>query len=129
MKLAVNLVLGLNRAVLAEGLVFAESPGLDLATTLDVLQAGPAASTVMKTKGEKMLEREFKPQARLAQHLKDVKVILDTGQTVGANLPSMRSFSKNWFRLATATSTTAPSSRHSVPQNDLPGWRVCAMVV
>ena len=87
MKLAVNLVLGLNRAVLAEGLVFAESLGLDLATTLDVLQAGPAASTVMKTKGEKMLEREFKPQARLAQHLKDVKVILDTGLTVGANLP------------------------------------------
>jgi len=34
-----------------------------------------------------MLEREFKPQARLAQHLKDVKVILDTGLTVGANLP------------------------------------------
>lgn len=87
MKLAVNLVLGLNRAVLAEGLGFAGSLGLDLATTLEVLQTGPAASTVMATKGEKMLQREFEPQARLAQHLKDVKVILDTGQTVGAKLP------------------------------------------
>lgn len=87
MKLAVNLVLGLNRAVLAEGLGFAGSLGLNLATTLEVLQASPAASTVMATKGEKMLQREFKPQARLAQHLKDVKVILDTGQAVGAKLP------------------------------------------
>ena len=87
MKLAVNLVLGLNRAVLAEGLGYAESLGLDPATTLEVLQASPAASAVMETKGEKMLQREFKPQARLAQHLKDVKVILDTGQAVGANLP------------------------------------------
>lgn len=87
MKLAVNLVLGLNRAVLAEGLGYAESLGLDPATTLEVLQASPAVSAVMETKGEKMLQREFKPQARLAQHLKDVKVILDTGQAVGANLP------------------------------------------
>lgn len=87
MKLAVNLVLGLNRAVLAEGLGYAESLGVDPATTLEVLQASPAASAVMETKGEKMLQREFKPQARLAQHLKDVKVILDTGQAVGANLP------------------------------------------
>jgi 3-hydroxyisobutyrate dehydrogenase-like beta-hydroxyacid dehydrogenase len=86
-KLAVNLVLGLNRAVLAEGLGYAESLGLDPAATLEVLQASPAASAVMETKGEKMLQREFKPQARLAQHLKDVKVILDTGQAVEANLP------------------------------------------
>jgi 3-hydroxyisobutyrate dehydrogenase-like beta-hydroxyacid dehydrogenase len=87
MKLAVNLVLGLNRAVLAEGLGFAESLGLDLTTTLDVLKASPAASTVMETKGAKMLQQDFKPQARLAQHLKDVQIILDMGQTAGANLP------------------------------------------
>ena len=87
MKLAVNLVLGLNRAVLAEGLGYAESLGLDSATTLEVLQASLAASTVMETKGEKMLQRDFAPQARLAQHLKDVQIILDTGQAAGAHLP------------------------------------------
>ena len=87
MKLAVNLVLGLNRAVLAEGLAYAESLGLEPAATLEVLKAGPAASAVMTTKGQKMLDREFKPQARLAQHLKDVRTILETGFAAGARLP------------------------------------------
>lgn len=79
MKLAVNLVLGLNRAVLAEGLAYAESIGLDPAATLEVLGVSPAASAVMATKGQKMLDSDFEPQARLAQHLKDVRVILETG--------------------------------------------------
>jgi len=87
MKLAVNLVLGLNRAVLAEGLAYAESIGLDPAATLEVLKAGPAASAVMTTKGQKMLDREFESQARLAQHLKDVRIILETGSAAGARLP------------------------------------------
>jgi 3-hydroxyisobutyrate dehydrogenase len=87
MKLAVNLVLGLNRAVLAEGLMFAESLGLDLTTTLEVLKSGPTWSRVMDTKGEKMLQSDFSPQARVAQHLKDVRVILEAGSNTGARLP------------------------------------------
>lgn len=87
MKLAVNLVLGLNRAVLAEGLIFAERLGLDPATSLEVLRSGPAQSQVMETKGEKMLKSDFTPQARLAQHLKDVQLILQTGASVNALLP------------------------------------------
>lgn len=87
MKLAVNLVLGLNRVVLAEGLSYAGSIGLDPAITLEVLKASPAASAVMATKGQKMLDSDFAPQARLAQHLKDVRVILETGSATGARLP------------------------------------------
>ncbi len=87
MKLVVNLVLGLNRAVLAEGLAFAKSCGIDPATALEVLQSGPAFSRVMETKGPKMLAGEFSPEARLAQHHKDVKLILESGQRMGARLP------------------------------------------
>lgn len=76
MKLVVNLVLGLNRAVLAEGLSFARSLGFDPAMALDVLRQSPAASTVMQTKGDKMVAGDFTPQARLRQHLKDVRLIL-----------------------------------------------------
>src|SRR5262245_44877444 len=54
MKLVVNLVLGLNRAALAEGLALARACGLDPAQTLTVLQAGAAASRVMDAKGRKM---------------------------------------------------------------------------
>ncbi len=87
MKLALNLVLGLNRAVLAEGLTFAEALGLDPQVALAVLQAGPAWSRVMETKGAKMLRRDFVPEARLSQHLKDVRLILAAGERAGAPLP------------------------------------------
>lgn len=75
-KLVHNLVLGLHRAVLAEGLTFAESLGIDPAVALRILSQTPAASTVMQTKGNAMVTREFPPQARLSQHLKDVRLIL-----------------------------------------------------
>ena len=42
-KLAVNLILGLNRMALAEGMVFAERVGLDLSAFLKVAQASAAA--------------------------------------------------------------------------------------
>jgi 3-hydroxyisobutyrate dehydrogenase-like beta-hydroxyacid dehydrogenase len=87
MKLVVNLVLGLNRAVLAEGLALAKTMSLDLPTTLSILQAGPAFSRAMETKGAKMIEEDFTPQARLSQHLKDVRLILAAGAGSGAKLP------------------------------------------
>jgi len=75
MKLVVNLVLGLNRAALAEGLSLARACGINAATALDVLKQTPAYSTIMDTKGPKMISRDYAPQARLAQHLKDVRLI------------------------------------------------------
>jgi 3-hydroxyisobutyrate dehydrogenase-like beta-hydroxyacid dehydrogenase len=76
MKLVSNLVLGLNRAVLAEGLAFAEAIGIDPALALEVFKAGSTYSRVMDIKGEKMLAREYTPEARLSQHLKDVRLML-----------------------------------------------------
>jgi hypothetical protein len=55
MKLVSNLVMGLNRAVLAEGLVFAESLGLNLEATLQVLTESMAYSRTMDTKDQKMI--------------------------------------------------------------------------
>ncbi|MBV6498500.1 MAG: 2-(hydroxymethyl)glutarate dehydrogenase [Prosthecobacter sp.] len=76
MKLVTNLVLGLNRAALAEGLAFAEQLHLDPARTLDVMRRSMAYSRIMDTKGEKMITGDFTPQARLSQHLKDVRLML-----------------------------------------------------
>lgn len=87
LKLVVNLVLGLHRAVLAEGLHLARACGLDLPRTLEVLQATPAASRVMETKGPKMIREDFSPEARLAQHHKDVQLILDLARHTGTELP------------------------------------------
>jgi 3-hydroxyisobutyrate dehydrogenase-like beta-hydroxyacid dehydrogenase len=90
MKLVLNMVLGLNRAVLAEGLGFAMANGIDPRKALEVLKDGPAYSRVMDTKGEKMIARDFRPQARLSQHLKDVRLMLAEGEQCSANLPFSR---------------------------------------
>ncbi len=75
-KLAINLVLGLHRAALAEGLVFGSRIGLDPNILLDLLKNSAAASSVMKVKGPMMVKREFDhPQSRVDQSLKDFGLI------------------------------------------------------
>ncbi|MFP6656645.1 MAG: NAD(P)-dependent oxidoreductase [Pirellulales bacterium] len=87
LKLVTNLVLGLNRAALAEGLVFAQSIEVDPDRALKVLLSSAAYSRQMDSKGAKMVNEEFKPQARLAQHLKDVDLILAAANDAGQALP------------------------------------------
>jgi 3-hydroxyisobutyrate dehydrogenase-like beta-hydroxyacid dehydrogenase len=87
MKLVTNLVLGLNRAALAEGLAFASSVGLTMDAALEVLMNCPAYSRTMDAKGPKMAAGDFAPQAKLSQHLKDVRIILDQGRRAGQELP------------------------------------------
>ena len=79
MKLVTNLVLGLNRAALAEGLAFARGMGIEPARALGVLRESMAYSRIMDTKGDKMVSGDFEAQARLSQHLKDVRLILQAG--------------------------------------------------
>jgi 3-hydroxyisobutyrate dehydrogenase-like beta-hydroxyacid dehydrogenase len=87
MKLVNNLVLGLNRVALAEGLVFAQAIGMNPAKALAVLQEGNAYSVVMDVKGQKMLSGDFTPQGKLSQHLKDVRLILEEAHRAGIELP------------------------------------------
>jgi len=86
-KLAGNLILGLNRLALAEGLVFAAKIGLEPRAFLELLKVTPAYSAAMDVKGEKMLEGDFTPQARLRQHHKDVSIILKYAENSGQELP------------------------------------------
>jgi len=85
-KLVINLVLGLNRLALAEGLLFGLRQGLDGKTLLSVLKDSAAYSRAMDIKGERMLEGNFEPEGRLAQHLKDVELMLEVGHAAGAPL-------------------------------------------
>lgn len=85
-KLAVNLILGLNRLALAEGLVFAERLGLDPAAFLDVARGSASYSQVMETKGPKMVSGDFSPEGRAKQTLKDVHLMLGQAAGVGQKL-------------------------------------------
>jgi len=75
-KLAVNLVLGLHRAALAEGLIFGSRIGLDPIKLLELLENSAAASSVMKIKGPLMANQDYdNPQSRVDQSLKDFSLI------------------------------------------------------
>jgi 3-hydroxyisobutyrate dehydrogenase-like beta-hydroxyacid dehydrogenase len=83
-KLAINLI---NRAALAEGIVFAECLGLDGQTFLKAARESAAYSRVMDSKGDKMLARDFQPQSHLSQTLKDAELILKEAQRQDLHLP------------------------------------------
>lgn len=89
-KLAGNLILGLNRLALAEGLVFASKLGLEPRAFLELLKVTPAYSTAMDVKGRKMLDGDFAPEGRLRQHHKDVSIILKYAEKLGQELPLSR---------------------------------------
>jgi 3-hydroxyisobutyrate dehydrogenase-like beta-hydroxyacid dehydrogenase len=86
-KLATNLVLGLNRAALAEGMVFAQTMGIQPETFLQLVLNTPARSEAAVVKGEMMVKEQFEPQSRIRQHLKDVQLMLDTAERRSQNLP------------------------------------------
>jgi 3-hydroxyisobutyrate dehydrogenase-like beta-hydroxyacid dehydrogenase len=86
-KLAINHILGLNRLVLAEGLVFAERLGLDPQAFLDVARQSAAYSQVMDIKGAKMVRGEYSPQGFIHQSLKDFRLILDQAKSRGQEMP------------------------------------------
>ena len=85
-KLVVNMILGLNRLALAEGLTLGLKQGLDGARLLEVLKDSAASSRVMDLKGERMLEGRFDAEGKLSQHLKDVGLMLDLGHALGVPL-------------------------------------------
>lgn len=87
MKLVFNLVLGLHRAVLGEALGFAEKLNIPPETALEILKQGTTYSHVMDNKGEKMLTQDFTPQARLRQHHKDVRLMLELAARYQAKVP------------------------------------------
>lgn len=86
-KLAINLILDLNRAGLAEGLVFAERVGLDPVAFLKVARESAAYSQIMDVKGGKMLTGDFSAHGRITQTLKDILLTLEQATRWGQQLP------------------------------------------
>jgi len=86
-KLAINHILGLNRLVLAEGLVFAERLGLDAKSFLDVARQSAAYSQVMDIKGGKMVSGDYTPQGFIHQSLKDFRLILAQAASRDQQMP------------------------------------------
>lgn len=91
-KLAINLILGVNRAALAEGLVFAQRMGLDPAAFLAVARDSAAYSQVMDIKGRKMVDGDFEPHGKISQTLKDFTLMLEQAARHAQQLPLAQTY-------------------------------------
>lgn len=87
MKLAVNLFLITMATGLAEAFHFAERHDLDLRTFVDVLDAGPMASKVSRTKAAKLLAVDYEVQASARDVLKNNRLIVDAARAAGVASP------------------------------------------
>ncbi|WP_329095699.1 NAD(P)-dependent oxidoreductase [Actinomadura citrea] len=79
-KLAVNLYLITMVTGLAEAFHFAERHGLDGRRLLEVLDAGPMASTVSRAKARKLLDRDFAVQASIVNVLDNNRLIAEAAR-------------------------------------------------
>jgi 3-hydroxyisobutyrate dehydrogenase-like beta-hydroxyacid dehydrogenase len=87
-KLAINLILGLNRAAIAEGVAFAERLGLTRESFLEVAKGSAAYSQVMDVKGGFWAADRFEPpMSRVDQSLKDFELMLEMAERAGVQLP------------------------------------------
>lgn len=87
LKLAVNHYLILIVAALAEATRAAEAGGVDLALFRQVLDAGPMASAVSRGKLEKLVQRDFTPQAAIRDVAQIATLVVEQAHAAGADAP------------------------------------------
>jgi len=105
MKLINNLLVGVQAAALAEALHLAESTGLDTSQVLDILSNGAVGSTVVRTKGPKMLSGDYSTQFALRWMHKDMTYALDEGVERTVPLPTVAA-AREIYRMALARGLT-----------------------
>ena len=65
----------------------ARQAGLDPAAVLDILIASAGTSRMLEVRGPMIVREEFPAQMKLELFMKDLHLILEAGERVGAALP------------------------------------------
>jgi 3-hydroxyisobutyrate dehydrogenase len=86
-KFAVNLFLITMVTGLTEAFCFADRHGLDLCRLAKVLDAGPMASVVSRTKARKVIENDFTVQASITNVLENNRLIAQAAKDAGVASP------------------------------------------
>jgi 2-hydroxy-3-oxopropionate reductase len=87
-KVANQIIVALNIEAVAEALLFASSAGVDPEKVRQALMGGFASSRVLEVHAKRMIERSFNPGFRLALHLKDLNIALDSARQLQLSLPN-----------------------------------------
>ena len=86
-KLANQMVVGITIGAVAEALLFAAKGGADMAKVREAILGGFADSRVLQLHGQRMVERDFAPRARMGVQLKDLNNALATAEQLGFDAP------------------------------------------
>ena len=86
-KLVANLLVGVHSLAAAEALTMARRAGLDLARVLEILTSGAAGSRMLEVRGPMIAREDFPPQMKLELFMKDLHLIQEAAQSVGAPIP------------------------------------------
>ena len=87
---AVNQVLVvLNQLAASEALMLANAAGLDLQKTLTAVEGGAAGSWMLSNRGPQMIERDWRPGFTIDLQQKDLRLVLEAADAVGAPVPGV----------------------------------------
>jgi 2-hydroxy-3-oxopropionate reductase len=91
-KLANQMIVGITIGAVAEALLLCEKGGADMAKVRTAISGGFADSRILQVHGQRMVERDFAPRARMAVQLKDMRNALSTSAEMGFSAPITQLF-------------------------------------
>jgi 3-hydroxyisobutyrate dehydrogenase-like beta-hydroxyacid dehydrogenase len=88
LKLAINISLAVQMLAFAEGLLLAERSGVDRQRALDVMQASPIGSPMLRARASIILDPPEEAWFDLSFMHKDIELALDAARRLGIPLPT-----------------------------------------
>lgn len=86
-KLANQMIVGITIGAVAEALLLCEQGGADPAKVREAITGGFADSRILQLHGQRMVQRNFAPGARMGVQLKDLRNAQTTAAEVGLEVP------------------------------------------
>jgi 2-hydroxy-3-oxopropionate reductase len=86
-KLANQMIVGITIGAVAEALLLCAKGGADMAKVREAIVGGFAQSRILELHGQRMIERDFAPRARMTVQLKDMRNALDTAASLDFEAP------------------------------------------
>lgn len=86
-KLANQMIVGITIGAVAEALLLCRKGGADMGKVKEAITGGFADSRILQVHGQRMVDRDFTPRARMSVQLKDMRNALVTAEEVGFDAP------------------------------------------
>ena len=93
-KLANQMIVGITIGAVAEALLLCAKGGADMAKVREAITGGFADSRILQLHGQRMVERDFAPRARMSVQAKDLRNALATAEEIGFDAPVTALFDK-----------------------------------